>query len=445
MLRQQPPGLDDLTPKRVPLPREGAAGWERVALAMREESHQLDDVARARLERNVVEAWRARSARSVALPAGLPSSKPSFSRSIWISSLAASAAFGAILAFVLLREPSDVASVAAEVPARFDLVINDGSVQSGFLTEGQVLESGQHGRVEVALDQSRVDVAPDSRVRFERLGRKELRLALMKGRVEVAFHPERRGEQHMSIETRSARVLVVGTQFSVDVDGEGNTLVNVSEGVVQVVPRSEGETQFVRAGERVEIPIQAPREIERAVREGIESRLRAEPAAAPPKIERASVAGAGASATEARGSRRQQCAQLHGETQSDRRLEAARALLLQGKHSAARERLRKLARKNTLPTSSRVEALVLIAESYTSQGQIPRAAETYREAIKIGPDHPAGHNAIFALARLNERYADDRSGAGAVYREYLDSAPRGALAAQAREALCRLGDSASCE
>jgi TolA-binding protein len=437
MLRQ-PPGLEDLTPRSVAMPRDEEAGWERVALAMREEPTQLDDVARARLERNLVEAWRARSARSVALPS---SSKPSFSRSVWISSLAASAAFGAILAFILLREPSEVVSVAAEVPARFDLVIDDGSVQSGFLTEGQVLESGQHGRVEVALEQSRVDVAPDSRVRFERLGRKELRLALMKGRVEVAFHPERRGEQHMSIETRSARVLVVGTQFSVDVDGQGNTQVAVSEGVVQVVPRSEGETQFVRAGERVEIPIQAPREIERAVREGIESRLRAEPAA----IEPDRVAAAGASASEGRGSRRQQCAQVNGESQSDRRLESARALLLQGKHSAARERLRKLAKKNTLPTSSRVEALVLIAESYTSQGQIPRAAETYREAIKIGPNHPAGHNALFALARLNERYADDRSAAGATYREYIANAPRGALAAQAREALCRLGDSASCE
>jgi TolA-binding protein len=259
----------------------------------------------------------------------------------------------------------------------------------------------------------------------------------MKGRVEVAFHPERRGEQHMSIETRSARVLVVGTQFAVDVDGQGNTQVSVSEGVVQVVPRGEGETQFVRAGERIEVPIQAPREIERAVREGIESRLRADAQPAEPNA----VAPSG-SMNEGRSSRRQQCAQ---ENTGDRRLESARGLLLQGKHSAARERLRKLAKRNTLPTSSRVEALVLIAESYTSQGQIPRAAETYREAIKLAPNHPAGYNAMFALARLNERYADDRSAAGAVYREYLESAPRGALAAQAREALCRLGDSASCD
>lgn len=431
-MHRQPP-TQDLTPTHA---------WERVAWTLRqhdqaESCESLDDVARARMERNLVEAWRGRGARSVALP----QSRPHFSRSVWISSLAASAAFGAIFAFWVLRDRGEVAtSTMAEVPARFDLVIDDGSVQSGFLTEGQVLESGQHGRVEVALEQSRVDVAPDSRVRFERLGRNELRLALMKGRVDVAYHPERRGEQHMSIETRSASVIVVGTQFSVEVDGQGNTKVSVTEGVVQVVPRSGGETRFVRAGQHVEVPIQAARERERAVREGIESRLRAEPAIDAHDVS-APVDAGPSSSSEGRATRRQHCAV---ETSTDGRLESARALILQGKHAAARERLQKLAKRETLPTSVRVEALSLIAESYTAQGQIPRAADTYREAIRIAPQHPAGYNALFALARLNERYTDDRSAAGAVYREYLQRAPHGALAAQAREALCRLGDAASC-
>mgnify|MGYP003428956607 FL=1 len=410
-----------------------------MAFALREndEEQTLDDVARARMERNLVEAWRARSARAVALP----SSRPHFSRSVWISSLAASAAFGAIFAFWVLRDRAEVAtSSLPEIPARFDLVIDDGSVQSGFLTEGQVLESGQHGRVEVALEQSRVDVAPDSRVRFERLGRDELRLALMKGRVDVAYHPERRGEQHLSIETRSASVIVVGTQFAVDVDGQGNTKVRVSEGVVQVVPRSGGETRFVRAGQEIEVPIQAARERERAVREGIESRLRSQPVS--DTQDTAAPADAGQTgSSEGRSQRRQHCAQQNS---TDGRLESARALILQGKHAAARERLHKLAKRETLSTSVRVEALSLIAESYTAQGQISRAADTYRDAIRIAPQHPAGYNALFALARLHERYTDDRSEAGAVYREYLQRAPQGALAAQAHEGLCRLGDAASC-
>jgi TolA-binding protein len=403
-----------------------ASPWERVAFTLKNDRANIDDVARARMERNLVEAWRARGARAIAMP----SMRPHFSRSTWVLSLAASAAFGALCALYVLHTRDTVASIPAEIPARFDLVIDDGSVQSGFLTEGQVLESGQHGHVEVALEQSRVDMAPDSRVRFERLGRDELRLSLMKGRVEVAFHPERRGQQHMSIETRSARVLVVGTQFAVD-----------AEGVVQVVPRSEGETQFVHAGQQISVPVQAPSERERAVREGIETHLREDSA---PSAKANPVEAADASLTDTRSQvgHRQHCAQEAG---VDTRLEAARALLLQGRHSAARERLLKLAKKETLPTSTRVEALVLTAESYTAQGQIARATETYRDAVNIAPHHPAGYNALFALARLSERYTDDRSAAGAVYREYLERAPKGALAAQAREALCRLGDAASCD
>ena len=176
------------------------------------------------------------------------------------------------------------------------------------------------------------------------------------------------------------------------------------------------------------------------MREGIESRLRAEPAALHPDASTPAEA-ATAGLNEGRATRRQHCAQ---ETSTDGRLESARGLILQGRHAAARERLQKLAKRETQSTSVRVEALVLIAESYTAQGQIGRAADTYRDAIRIAPQHPAGYNALFALARLNERYTDDRSAAGAVYREYLQRAPHGALAAQAREALCRLGDAASC-
>jgi TolA-binding protein len=405
--------------------------WEQLAAILRDEDLSVDEFARARLERNLVDAWRTRGARAVPLQPSRP-----HSRSLWAVSLAASAAFGAMFALYVFRERQPVVGALAEVPARFDLVIDDGSVQSGYLSEGQVLESGQRGRVEVALDQSRVDVAPASRVRFERMARDELRLALMKGRVEVAFHPERKGEQHMSIETRSARVLVVGTQFTVEVDEQGDTKVAVTEGVVQVVPRSEGETMFVRAGEHVEVPIQARQERERAVREGIERSLNEATAGSTESKPDQTYAE-----PRTREERRQRWA---GDESPDNRLESARSLLLQGKHAAARERLHRLARKNTLPTSTRVEALVLIAESYTAQGQIARATDTYREAINLAPHHPAGYNALFALARLIERYTDDRSSAGSVYREYLERAPHGVLAPQAKEALCRLGDASSC-
>ena len=419
------------------LPPSPEQPWERVVHALQQQPFDLDEFARARLERNLVDAWRSRGARAVAVRER-QGSRRFPSSTAWFGSLAVSAAVGVLFGWYALRDHEVISGAPPEVLAHFDLVIDDGAVQSGYLSEGQILESGQHGHIEVALDQSRVDVAPDSRVRFERMAREELRLSLIKGRVEVAFHPAQRGKQHMSIETRSARVMVVGTQFAVDADAEGNTKVSVSEGVVQVVPRGGGETHFVRAGERVDVPVQADRERVQAVRAGIESRLRAEN----DEPEGQQVVKAERAETRTHDGQRLRCAD---ESTPDERLEAARVLLLHGKHSAARERLQKIAKKNTLPTSTRVEALVLTAESYTAQGQIPKATDAYRAAFDLAPHHPSAHNALFALARLIERYTDDVGTAGAVYREYLQRAPKGALAPQAHEALCRLGDAGACE
>jgi len=427
-----------------------ADAWQRVAWTMRQEPSRMDDVARARMERNLVEAWRTRSARAVAVPAR----KPSVSRTIMVVSLAASAVFGAVCALSVPSYRTPVAAMSTpEVPARFDLVIDDGSVQSGNLTEGQTLESGRHGRIEVAFEQSRVDISPETRVRFERLSRSELRLSLLTGRLDVAYHPERVGEQHMSIETCAARVIVVGTRFVVDVDSKGNTLVNVVEGVVQVVPRGKGVTQFVHAGEHIEMPVEAAEE--RTLRAGIESRLRGDREELATRTSTNTASTTSATSSNVAGPQRpvqlvhmdehaERSAATEARLSVERQLEAARELLLQGQHSSACDQLSKLAKNVTQPTTARVEALVLIAESLTAQGQIARAAETYREAAKLAPHLTAGHDALFALAMLNERYSDDRSAAGSVYREYLERAPRGALASQARQALCRLGDATSC-
>src|SRR3954469_19717646 len=50
------------------VPRESNRPSELLATALREAPPELDDFARARLERNLVDAWRARDARAVELP-----------------------------------------------------------------------------------------------------------------------------------------------------------------------------------------------------------------------------------------------------------------------------------------------------------------------------------------------------------------------------------------
>jgi TolA-binding protein len=401
---------------------------EQLAHTMQQESPELDDFARARMERNLVDAWRARGARAVELPKRR--AVPTWALQVSVMLVVGVVGVAAGMMVLRMQEAALPATVPGVV-AHFELVMDDGAVQSGYLSEGQVLDSGSRGRVEVSLAQSRVDIAPDTRVRFDRLAGDDVRLSLVKGRVDVAFHPQHKGRERLAVETRAASVLVVGTRFEVVADASGDTHVSVSEGVVQVSPRRGGAPTFVRAGEQLDVRVQDAAEIDRAAREAIADRIAAEPEVLVVDLDDVTSAERSAQPTVA-------------EQSPEKRLEGARALLMQGKHTAARERLQRLA-KGTLPTGTRVEAQTLIAESFTAQGQIPQATEAYREAARIAPHHPAGHNALFALARLIERYTEDKSSAGATYREYLRKAPKGALAPQAREALCRLGDAASCQ
>jgi TolA-binding protein len=394
----------------------------RIADTLRNDPMQLPEMARARMERNLVEAWRARSAHAVPLPR----MRSGLSRGVWVGSIAASAALGVALAFLVLRRPE--AQPLAEVPsalsptAHFDLVIGDGAVQSGTLVAGQVLESGKHGHIEVSLAQSRVDIAPESRVRFEKLDRDELRLSLVQGRVDVAFHPERKGEQRLSVETSAARVVVVGTQFAVEAGANRETRVSVSEGVVRVEPRRGGPALLVHAGEQVKVGAEPQQQVSKEPLPAAQL-----PAAVP-------IPRDAASSRPARGRKAKQPS-----TDYDAKLEEARSLLLQGKHAAARDKLERVT-EGSAPAAARVEALVLTAESYTAQGKVPLAAAAYRRAVEAAPREPAGHNALFALARLLDRYTADTEVAAAAYREYLAKAPHGALARQARDALCRLSN-----
>jgi hypothetical protein len=126
----------------------------------------------------------------------------------------------------------------------------------------------------------------------------------------------------------------------------------------------------------------------------------------------------------------------------ERRLDQARALLREGRHPAARAKLRGISDRSA-PQRYRVEALTLLAESHTAQGDVRRATEAYQLASDIGARTPQGDNAQFALARLLERFTRDREAAARAYERYLERAPNGALAAQARGALCRLGGDAA--
>jgi hypothetical protein len=424
---------------RVPPAVGGNAG--ELANRLRERRLHLDQVTRARMERQLVQAWRTHAAASVELPrARRTTTSIRVPRGTWMASLAGAAVAGALVAFYMLAGDRTL-PVAAPSGAHFELRIGEAAVQSGALTEGQVLESGKHGRIDVDLVTARVHMEHDTRMRFDRMTGTELVLSMQKGKVDVDFHPLRKGEQRMAIESLAARVQVVGTRFSVQVDALGNTDVRVTEGVVEVVPRSGAEVRRVAAGEETYVRVDDGDEYERAVRNAIAQNVdsladapAAQPAAAPskPDMDFSAEADIDLPVSES------------GNAAAARKLSVARRQLRLGHHVQARSRLRDVA-EGSAPMGLRLEALTLIAESYTAQGDIERAAQAYERAAELAPTNPAGHNARFALGRLLERYAHDGSGAASAYRRYLERAPQGALSAQARQALCRLGDASYCD
>ncbi|MGD8860423.1 MAG: FecR domain-containing protein [Myxococcales bacterium] len=456
----------ELTEEGRSLPRLPEGGAGRVARELREQGDALDDFSRARMERAMLQAWRTRAAAHVPLPSRRLRRRGR-ARAMWAASIAASAFAGAVLGLIMLdaERPTTVPAGTA----RFELRIGDAAVQSGSVAEGQLLESGKHGHIEVNLGDARVDMGRETRLRFERIDADELALSLSRGRVDVDFHPERKGEQRLSVSSRAARVNVIGTRFSVTVDALGNTDVEVRQGVVEVVPRSGAPTRRVAAGERLQVRVDDGDSYERAVRNAIEDRLAEaapavqtgpsgegvdgtdvafEDADAAPDMDFSDLVAPGPSRPRvddvtAHPARRS-VATPPSPAELEQALTAARELLRKGQHAAARARLTAMA-EGEAPTRYRLEALTLVAESLTAQGYIPRARRAYERAVSIAPAHPAALNAQFALARLLERYTHDAEAAARVYRGYLARAPSGALAGQAREALCRLGDALHCK
>lgn len=425
---------------------------QRFADALRADPGRLDDIRRARMERDLVAVWKHRATARFEVA----KTRRSDRRLAWVASAALSGLLGGAVVLYGMRHTQTETTPVAELPAAyFDVRIDDAATQSGAVVEGQTLASGDHGQVQVHIGATRIDMARESRVRFERISGKELRVALASGEISVAYHPERPSQQRLSIETESARVLVVGTEFVVSVDPVGGTFVRVTEGVVRVMSRHGFEDRVLTVGEHVRVePVDAPEiasppgvpapafaadldfgespeaiDIERLVR---------------PVSEPVAVRGAGGGARPVAASNPATSEVNAAPMTPYGLLELARALLRQGRHDQARALLRGLT-LGEHAGAPQVEAWTLTAESYTAQGYVPRAADSYRKAADIGRGTQAGHNAVFAWARLLERHTRDQQAAILIYERYLREAPSGALALQAADALCRLGVLSHCE
>lgn len=129
--------------------------------------------------------------------------------------------------------PLDVGS-----PVLLDMTVATGRASSALMTldpDGS-LALGPEARV--VVDQATVDQAT---------GAADTLLGVLVGKIRLALSSAFRGE--IEIDTPTATIGIKGTTLAVEVDGRGDTVVWVLEGVVEVLSKAGGDTVRLAAGQ----------------------------------------------------------------------------------------------------------------------------------------------------------------------------------------------------
>jgi len=427
---------------------------QTVAEQLADAAPEPDDIQRARMERGLLEAVK-----KPREPEPEPPRSRSFVAGVGVGLAAAAAA---LLVWWLGRpEPEPVAEVSPTTveiasSAVFESLRDGVPVRSGAFVEGETIQTteGQllRARFGELVDGERavlVEVQPRSRAHFAEIDGDAMRLSVTRGAVRVEFHPERRGEQTLEIDTPAARVEVVGTVFHVEVDASG-TRVRVDEGRVRVVPR-EGEPRFVSGGDETRVtltttartttttPDVEPVEEERAEtpspRRALEAlgEVLADPALEELADEVAPETEVPEDATESA-----EAPEVPVVT-----MDANARLALAQRYFDRREfeRARREAEIATQETSSRAvlaRAWDFVGQTYAREDNPRQAADAYLRAANEGRGTARAAEALFKLGHLRAGQGR-RAAAAAAFRRYVAEYPEGPLAVRAREQACALG------
>jgi hypothetical protein len=399
-------------------PPSGTSGSDEIADQLRGEL-DLDELTRARMEKSLLAAIAAgehHAAVDVTLEAaGTDAPGRDVTPLRGWGALGVGTVLALAAAVALSYDPGAVElepQPEVSASATFQRYEDGQTTARGDIGDGESLLTGVGERVEVRAADARVDVTPESEVRFVRLDAERVEVYLRRGTVEVELHPARVGDQTLRVTTERAHVDVVGTIFRVSVDDLGDTVVSTIEGTVRVTPRDGGEPQLVGGGEETTIRLPSLAAVERAFVSDVVVVVDddVEPVEIP--TERAPTM-----------------------TELFARAEAR---LDDGDHSRGRRILSGITENANRPAHV-VRAYTLLAESYASQREYARAAAAYGEAVDAGGHSIGAQNALFAKGRLLERQMHDQPAAEAIYRQYLDLAPGGAHADQIHRALCAMG------
>jgi hypothetical protein len=156
------------------------------------------------------------------------------------------------------KAPAQPQSPAVEY--RFDavkrkVVVTSGSAELRNVEQGGVARSGD--KVATGWFSYALIASPAGRARFEIFSATDVVLAdgtpgvilsVERGRIRAAFD-KIVGSEPRVVKTPGALLAVRGTQFDVEVDSNGDTTVDVFDGIVEVQSPLRPESMFIRAGE----------------------------------------------------------------------------------------------------------------------------------------------------------------------------------------------------
>jgi ferric-dicitrate binding protein FerR (iron transport regulator)/predicted negative regulator of RcsB-dependent stress response len=137
------------------------------------------------------------------------------------------------------------------------LITVDGRVWAGPsaapLGPGSALVTGSEARLELSDGSDRIIIGADSRLDIAAWGPEHTRLVLAAGSLQASVAP-RQADQPFEVLTPQARVVVVGTRFTVLVTELAETIVRTSEGLVRVERGDGSLLGAVSAGQELRVP-----------------------------------------------------------------------------------------------------------------------------------------------------------------------------------------------
>lgn len=388
---------------------------EEIADSLRTMEPELNEISRARMERELLSAVRAGR------------------RSAWFTPsraflMGVSATLAAAALFLWLRTDSmSFGNGGNGLAFQFESRRQGNVVEQGVLREGAAIRTGENETARIRVRDSEFDVGAHSVVQFAEVSESHLRVALREGFLNVAFHPRHRGQEHLSIETPNTRVDVVGTVFSVTLERDGATRVRVQEGVVRVTEAGHASA-LVHAGNETRVGGGAdePREAQgSAAADPVSAQqATADPVAPNEASEPAQTTSARAGAPRTA---------PPSAPDFSARLASIERMIEAGQTADARAQLEALTH-TAAPSSIRANAWNQLGDIDQGARRYADAATEYEHAASLGAT-----DAFWSLARVRDRYLHDPEGARPAYENYLRVAPRGAEAALARTRLCELG------